>query len=84
MLGKCECGREERYVKIRQFADYAEVAGAIYLVDEQIIEKFAEALITNNKDSFKEAIILANSRMAGECFCSAYSQAECICGAWEE
>jgi len=55
-----------------------------YEVEKQIIERFAEGLITRDLTLIQEAAANAEDRLAGVCFCSAYDESECVCGAWEK
>jgi len=62
---------------------YVKVNSA-YFIDRQIIEKFAEGLVTKDFTLIEEAAAEANDRLNGLCFCSAWSESECVCGAWEK
>ncbi len=55
-----------------------------YYIDEVLIERFAEALVTKNKELMDEVIYDAKLRVDGVCFCFAHSSNECLCGAWDK
>ena len=58
------------------------LTGFRFYVDEQLIERFADILISKNLEDLESLIKDVKDRLEGRCFCSAYSSNECLCGAW--
>ena len=58
------------------------LTGFRFYVDEQLIERFADILISKNLEDLESLIKDVKDRLEGRCFCSAYNSNECLCGAW--
>lgn len=59
------------------------IDGIHYYIDDQLVERYAEALSKQNAEDMESVMKDTAERLSGVCFCSAHSSSECICGAWD-
>tara|TARA_R110000764_G_scaffold235822_1_gene330557 strand:- start:1010 stop:1192 length:183 start_codon:yes stop_codon:yes gene_type:complete len=51
----------------------------IHEADQDLIERFSEALIDQDAALMAEVLYMLDERMSGDCVCL---EVECICGKW--